>query len=223
MSIPECPQDKAWTFELTSHSFDHRGAGILNPNVPSEVPMSTIFAYCRVSTTDQCPQIQVDAIQRAYPSAVVREEKASATTINGRPVLDLLLEMVSKGDKLVVWKLDRLARNMRDLYNIVDLLEKNGAALEVLDQRIDTGTASGKAFLGMLGVFAEFETNLRRERQLAGIAKAKATGKYKGRKPSYDRNEVSKLLSEGLSHSKIAKGLGCSIKTIQRIRKEISA
>lgn len=184
--------------------------------------MSTTFAYCRVSTTDQCPQIQVDAIKRAYPSAIVREEKASATTRNGRPVLELLLEMVTAGDKLVVWKLDRLARNMRDLCNIVDILEKKGAALEVLDQRIDTGTASGKAFLGMLGVFAEFETNLRKERQMAGIAKAKAAGKYKGRRPTFDRQEVSKMLSKGVSHSKIAEALGCSVKTIQRIKNELS-
>jgi DNA invertase Pin-like site-specific DNA recombinase len=127
--------------------------------------------------------------------------------------------MICDHDKLVVWKLDRLARNMRDLCNIVDLLEKKGAALEVLDQRIDTGTASGKAFLGMLGVFAEFETNLRRERQMAGIAKAKAAGKYKGRKPSFDRQEVRRLLSEGLSHSQIAKTFGCSVKTVQRIKR----
>lgn len=130
--------------------------------------------------------------------------------------------MIGKGDKLVVWKLDRLARNMRDLCNIVDILEKKSAALEVLDQRIDTGTASGKAFLGMLGVFAEFETNLRKERQLAGIAKAKAAGKYKGRKPSYDRNQIAELLATGMSHSAIAASLGCSTKTVQRIKNTTS-
>jgi len=183
--------------------------------------MSTLFAYCRVSTTDQSPTIQTDAIKKAYPNAVIREEKASATSRNGRPVLELLLEMVSHGDKLIVWKLDRLARNLMDLCTIVNLLEEKGAALEVLDQRIDTATASGKAFLGMLGVFAEFETNLRKERQLAGIAKAKAAGKYKGRKPNYDRHGISELLSEGISHSSIAKRLGCSTKTVQRVKNEI--
>ncbi len=76
-------------------------------------------------------------------------------------MLELCVEMIGIGDKLVVWKLDRLARNLKDLCAIVDLLEKKGAALEVLDQRIDTGTASGKTLLGMLGVFAKFETNLR--------------------------------------------------------------
>lgn len=180
--------------------------------------MPTTFAYCRVSTVDQSPTIQIEAIQKAYPTAVIRHEKASATTRDGRPVLELLLEMVSSGDKLVVWKLDRLARNMRDLCNIVDLLERKGAALEVLDQRLDTATASGKAFLGMLGVFAEFENNLRRERQMAGIAKAKAAGKYKGRKPSVDRERVLELISEGLSNSHVARQVGCSPKTVQRIK-----
>lgn len=183
--------------------------------------MSTTFAYCRVSTSDQDSGIQIDAINRAYPKAVIREEKASASSRDGRPVLDLLLDMVGEGDRLVVWKLDRLARNLRDLCNIVDLLEKRGAALEVLDQKIDTGTASGKAFLGMLGVFAEFETNLRKERQLAGIAKAKAAGKYKGRAATISRTRVSELLLDGYSHTAIAKKLGCSTKTIQRIKKEL--
>ncbi len=181
--------------------------------------MPTLFAYCRVSTTDQSPQIQVDAITEAYPDAVIREEKASASSRDGRPVLGLLLEMIGKGDKLIIWKLDRLARNVRDLSNIVDLLEKKGASLAIMDQRIDTSTASGKAFLGMLGVFAEFETNLRKERQMAGIAKAKAAGKYTGRKPSYDRERISELLMEGKSQAEIARKFGCSTKTIQRIRK----
>ena len=83
---------------------------------------------------------------------------------------------MDKDERLVVWKLDRLARNMKDLLDIVETVEQRGATLEILDQAIDTGTASGKAFLQMLGVFAEFETNLRKERQMAGIAKAKTRG-----------------------------------------------
>jgi hypothetical protein len=82
-----------------------------------------------------------------------------------------------------------------------------GAALKATEQPIDTGTAAGKCFLDMLGVFAEFETNLRRERQLEGIAKAKAAGVYKGRKPSIDPNEVRRLKAEGLGASEIAKAL----------------
>ncbi|MBI9080822.1 MAG: recombinase family protein [Pseudodesulfovibrio sp.] len=167
---------------------------------------------------DQNPESQQDAIQKAYPDAVCRTEKASATTRVGRPVLELILEMIREGDKLVVWKLDRLARNMLDLLNIVDELKAKGAALEVLDQHIDTSTASGEAFLQMLGVFAQFETNLRKERQMAGIQKAKDKGKYKGRKASYSKDQIKVMLAEGKSHAAISRELGCSTKTIQRVK-----
>lgn len=179
-----------------------------------------VFAYCRVSTLDQCTTMQEEALRKAYPNAIVQAEKGSGTTRKGREKLDIILEMIGRGDKLVVWKLDRLARDMRDLCNIVDLLENKGAHLEILDQRIDTSTASGKAFLQMLGVFAEFETNLRKERQLAGIAKAKRENpeKYPGRKPSYDKDTIKGMLEEGLSHAAIARKLGCSTKTVQRVK-----
>lgn len=182
--------------------------------------MSHTYAYCRVSTLDQDPTMQSTAILAKYPQAIVREEKASATSMDGRDVLSLLLDMVSKGDKLVVWKLDRLARNMSDLCSIVERLEAKGASIEILDQAIDTSTPSGKAFLQMLGVFAEFETNLRRERQLAGIAKAKKEGKYKGRPTAHNKDRIKEMLAEGISHSAIAKKLNCSTKTVQRVKKE---
>ena len=86
-----------------------------------------------------------------------------------------------KGDVLVVTRIDRLARSIGDLQDIVRSLRSKGVALRATEQPVDTGTAAGKAFLDMLGVFAEFETNLRKERQLEGIAKAKAEGVYKGR------------------------------------------
>jgi DNA invertase Pin-like site-specific DNA recombinase len=103
--------------------------------------------------------------------------------------------MIKAGDKLVVWKLDRLARNMHDLTNIIETLNRKGAALEILDQKIDTSTATGRAFLQMLGVFAEFETNLRKERQLAGIASAKAKGKHLGRKASLTDDQKQDILT----------------------------
>ena len=182
--------------------------------------MPHTYAYCRVSTLDQDPIMQSTAILAKYPDAVVKEERASATTMNGREMLSILLDIIGKGDKLVVWKLDRLARNMNDLCSIVESLEAKGASLEILDQAIDTSTASGKAFLQMLGVFAEFETNLRRERQLAGIAKAKKEGKYKGRPTAHSKDRIKAMLAEGMSHSAIAKELGCSTKTVQRVKKE---
>lgn len=174
------------------------------------------YAYCRVSTLDQETGIQHEAIKKKYPGAIIMEEQASATSRDGRHQLELLLKVVGKGDKVVVWKLDRLARNMRDLSNIVDELEQQGAALEILDQAIDTSTASGKAFLQMLGVFAEFETNLRKERQLAGIAQARAAGKYKGRKEAASSEQVHKLLGQGLTKAAVARQLGVSYRTVLR-------
>jgi DNA invertase Pin-like site-specific DNA recombinase len=93
---------------------------------------------------------------------------------------------------LVVTRIDRLARSIADLQDIMRTLKGRGAALRATEQPIDTATAAGKCFLDMLGVFAEFETNLRRERQFEGIAKAKAAGIYKGRKPSIDIDKIDK-------------------------------
>ena len=174
----------------------------------------TVFLYSRVSTTGQNLSAQTDALQKAYPDGVLREEKASATSME-RPVLQLMLDMMHSGDKLVVWKLDRLARSMKDLTDIVHLLESKGASIEIIDQSIDTSTASGKAFLQMLGVFAEFETNLRRERQMAGIAKARAEGRM-GAAVSVDDTAIWASLDEGLSYRKVATKLGCSLSSVQR-------
>jgi DNA invertase Pin-like site-specific DNA recombinase len=169
------------------------------------------YAYCRVSTLDQDTSIQETALKAAYPDAVIQTEKASGTSTDGRPGLQMLLNMARKGDRIVVWKLDRLARNMRDLSEIVHQLEQRGASLEILDQRIDTGTASGKAFLQMLGVFAEFETNLRKERQLAGIAKDN------GRPASIDAEKVKQLKADGMGATAIAKKLGIGRASVYRL------
>jgi hypothetical protein len=104
---------------------------------------------------------------------------------------------------------DRLARSVRDLQDIVHELRAKGVALKATEQSVDTSSAAGKAFLDMLGVFAEFETNLRRERQLEGIRAAKAKGIYKGRKPSIDPAEVRRLReAEEFGPSAIARRLG---------------
>src|SRR6516165_5087535 len=114
---------------------------------------------------------------------VIRAEAASGAPY-GRAELQVLLDFLRAGDTLVATRIDRLARSLKDLQDIVYELKAKGIALKATEQPIDTGTAAGKAFLDMLGVFAEFETNLRRERQMEGIAKAKAAGVYKGRKPT---------------------------------------
>ena len=124
---------------------------------------------------------------------MIRSEKASGTTRSGRSELDLLLEFLRPGDTLVVTRVDRLARSIKDLQDIVFALKEKGVTLKATEQPIDTHSAAGKAFLDMLGVFAEFETNLRRERQMEGIQAAKARGVYLGRKPTIDQAMILHL------------------------------
>ena len=123
---------------------------------------------------------------------------------------------LNAGDTLVVTRIDRLARSLKDLQDIVHELKAKGVALRATEQPVDTGTAAGKAFLDMLGVFAEFETNLRRERQLEGISAAKARGVYRGRKPSIDVAEVKRLKEFGLGPTAIARKLGIGRASVYR-------
>jgi DNA invertase Pin-like site-specific DNA recombinase len=103
------------------------------------------------------------------------------------------------------------------LQDVVRALKAKGANLRATEQPIDTGTAAGKCFLDMLGVFAEFETNLRRERQLEGIAKAKAEGVYKGRPAKIDAAEIRKLKAEGVGASEIARRLNIARDSVYRL------
>lgn len=178
--------------------------------------MGSRYGYARVSTTDQDTAIQVAAL-KAAGCDVIREEKVSGTSTEGRGELLTLLAFIREGDTLVVTRIDRLARSIADLQDIVRQLKAKGAALQATEQPINTSTAAGKAFLDMLGVFAEFETNLRRERQLEGIAKAKAQGKYKGRPPAIDADEVRRLREEGLGATAIAKKLKIGRASVYRV------
>ena len=125
-----------------------------------------------------------------------------------------ILEFIRVGDALVVTRIDRLARSIGDLQDIVRTLRERGATLKALQQPIDT--PSGRALLQMSGVFAEFETNLRRERQLEGIANAKARGVYRGRPASIDPARVRDLKGKGLGASAIAKQLHISRASVYR-------
>ena len=173
------------------------------------------YGYARVSTIDQDLSIQNTALTTAG-CELVRAEKVSGTSRAGRDELDLLMQFMREGDELVVTRIDRLARSIGDLQDIVRALKAKGVALRALEQPIDTSTAAGKCFLDMLGVFAEFETNLRKERQLEGIAKAKAAGVYKGRKPSVPVDEVKALRAAGRGATEIAEELGISRKSVYR-------
>ena len=175
----------------------------------------SLFGYARVSTTEQDLDIQLEAL-RAAGCQTIRSEKKSDTERAARTELQVLLDFLREGDTLVVTRIDRLARSMKDLQDIVYELKGRGVALKATEQPIDTGTAAGKAFLDMLGVFAEFETNLRRERQREGIAAAKARGVYKGGKPRIDPDEVRRLAAEGMRPAHIARELGISRGSVYR-------
>jgi DNA invertase Pin-like site-specific DNA recombinase len=166
----------------------------------------TVIGYARVSTTDQDLSIQRAAL-KAAGCEVIRAEKRSGTTTAGREELRTVLDFLRKGDVLMVTRIDRLARSIGDLQDIVRTIKARGGALKATEQPIDTGTAAGKCFLGMLGVFAEFETNLRRERQLEGIARAKVEGVYKGRPASIDAAKVRAMKAGGMGATEIAKAL----------------
>lgn len=179
----------------------------------------SVYGYARVSTVEQDLEIQEEALRNAG-CEIIRSEKVSASKRDGLKELATLMEFLRKGDTLIVTRVDRLARSIKDLQDIVHELRERGVALKATEQPIDTSTAAGKAFLDMLGVFAEFETNLRRERQMEGIAKAKAKGVYKGRKPSIDRDAVRELKEQGVGFTEIARRLNVGRASVYRILAE---
>jgi len=122
---------------------------------------------------------------------VVFEEKATGVKRDGREELAKVLHILGRGDTLLVTRLDRLGRSLRDLANIGHEIERAGANLKVLEQPVDTSTSAGRAFFGMLAVFAAFETDIRRERQAEGIVNAKRAGKYRGGLKRIDRDSGS--------------------------------
>lgn len=146
-------------------------------------------------------------------------EQVSSVDVVHREQLALALDFVRQGDTLVVTKLDRLARSVVHLLSVLDALKAKGAELRILNMGIDTGTPTGKLMLTMLGGVAEFEREIMLERQREGIAKAKAEGKYKGRKPTAKAkgDEVRQLAAQGIGATEIAKRLGIGRASVYRI------
>lgn len=175
------------------------------------------IGYARVSTTDQSLDIQVAKLEEAGCDKVFTDmASASNTKRNG---FQALLSYLRAGDTLIVTRVDRIARSVLDLQTLVNHLKSNDIQLQVLEQPISTDSASGKAFLDMLAVFAEFELNIRKERQLEGIAAAKKAGKYKGRKPISDEVKIKaqQLYERKLSITEISKELKLSRTTIYKL------
>lgn len=183
-----------------------------------------VYGYARVSTLEQDTQTQEAALKDAGCD-VVMVEKASAKDVNGRPKLETLKEALTAGDALVVSKLDRLARSTADLLTIAQELAAKDVKLRVLNVaggELDTSTATGKLMLTMLGAIATFERDLMLERQREGIEKAKAQGKYTGRKPTARMKapEVYRLADQGWTKERIAKELRIGVSTVYRLLSE---
>lgn len=181
----------------------------------------SLIGYARASTTDQDCAVQEAALREAGCD-VVRSEQRSGTSLKGRGELETVLEFLRKGDTLVVTRIDRLTRSLEDLLKVANIIQSKGATLRALEQQIDTGSASGRAFFHMLGVFAQFETELRKERQMEGIAKAKAEGRYKGRPATKAAlgPEVRRLRDAGKSPTEIARELTMSRTTVYALLRE---
>jgi len=148
---------------------------------------------------------------------VIRSEKVSGASRDGRDELANVLDFLREGDTLVVHKLDRLGRSTRDVLNLVHEIEAKGAALRVLEPAIDTAGPLGKMVLTVLGMVAEMERGFIRDRQRAGIEAAKDRGVYRGRPVSIDGDEVRRLRAEGLGASEIAKRLGIGRASVYRV------
>ena len=173
------------------------------------------YGYARVSLGDQDHSSQVARL-KAAGCEVVRAEKASGGSREGRDELAALLDFVRSGDELVVVKLDRLGRSTRDVLNLVHELEIKGAALTVLEPPFSTRDAAGPILITVLGMVAEMERKFIRERQQAGIEAAKAKGIYKGRKPTVPVDKVRELRAAGHGPSAIAERLKISRMSVHR-------
>lgn len=176
----------------------------------------SLIGYARVSTSSQSTNIQVAKLKEAG-CGIIRMEKVSGRSREGRTELETILEFIQAGDTLVVAKLDRLGRSTRDVLNLVHELEERGAALRVLEPAIDTSGPMGKIVLTVLGMVSEMELGFIRERQKDGIAKAKAEGRYKGRPVTLDAVELRRLKAEGLGATEIARRFNCSRSAVYKV------
>lgn len=175
-----------------------------------------LIGYARVSSTGQSLDVQEDQL-RAAGCEKLFAEKRSGKSVTDRQALHDAIEFAREGDTLLITRLDRIARSIVDLRGIIDRLGAKGVGFRCLQQgAIDTTTSDGKLLLNIMGSFAEFETDIRRERQMEGIAKAKAAGVYKGRKPSVDVERVKAMRADGMGASAIAAELGIGRASVYR-------
>ena len=180
----------------------------------------SIVGYASVSSSSQNLDLQLEQLADVGCDKVFAE-KVTGTSRNDRRALEECLDWVREGDTLVVTRLDRLARSGRDLHDIIAQLSAKQVGFRCVQQgAVDTTTSMGKLILGILGAVAEFETDIRKERQREGIERAKAAGIYKGRKPSVDVEQVRSLRHQGLGATDIATKLGIARASVYRALKD---
>jgi DNA invertase Pin-like site-specific DNA recombinase len=177
-----------------------------------------IVGYARTSTVDQVAGLegQLNELAAVGCEKIFREQVSS---VAARAQLEAALGFVREGDVLVVSKLDRLARSVADLMGILQTLERRRVGMRILNLGLDTQTPTGRLMLTVLGAVAQFEREIMLERQREGVARAKAAGKYKGRKPiaSERRREVVRLAAQGMAKATIARTLDLGEATVYRI------
>lgn len=182
--------------------------------------MGVLLGYARVSTADQDLRLQLEAFKKEGVTKIFKEKVSGAKA--DRPELDKMLEYAREGDTIVVWKLDRLARSLRQLIEIVDDLSKRGIGFKVLTGApIDTTSPHGKLVFGIFGALAEFEREQTLERVEAGLAAARAAGRVGGR-PSLSEGEVAEIhqrLARRESWSTICQAMGISRSTLAKYAK----
>lgn len=176
-----------------------------------------LIGYARISTQDQNLELQLDALTKAGCQKVF--EDTICGTRADRPGLGKALEMLREGDTLVVWKLDRLGRSVKQLVELVSALHKQNVQFKSLTDSIDTGTPAGRFFFHVMASLAEMERDLIVERTRAGLDVARQLGRKGGRKPKMTDSKIEsakKLLASGVPHKDVAKNLGVSVPTLYR-------
>ena len=169
-----------------------------------------------MSSEGQSLEIQHEALTAAGCEKIF-SEKVSGRSTKDRDQLASALDFVRENDTLIVTRLDRLARSVGDLHQIIEKLTAKGVSFKCLNQSgVDTDTSTGRLMLGVLGAVAVFENDIRRERQMEGIAKAKAAGKYRGRPVSIDPARVKELRETGMGPAAIARELGIGRASVYR-------
>ena len=179
-----------------------------------------ILGYCRVSKgEDQRSNLQMSALKEAKVQKVY-DEIGSGGRWN-RPVLHKMIEQLREGDTVVVWKLDRLSRSLKDLLVIMEQIDKAGAGFRSLTESIDTRTSAGRMMMQMVGSFAEFERAMIRERTNAGLAAARQEGRIGGRRPKLNKDQrqdiVDNVISDRKSGAQMARLYSVSEATVSRI------